>query len=62
MHAIRFNKLSHFENFLTKEQFRESMGILGLESASFLSDRIFDAIDENGDKQVTYWTAWHEIE
>ena len=37
---------------LTCTQFQRIMGILGLESASFVSDRIFNAIDKNGDKKV----------
>ena len=32
--------------------FRENMGLLGLESGSFLSDRIFDVMDHDGDGEV----------
>ena len=35
--------------YLTEEQFRDSMGILGLDSVQFLSDRIFNIMaDING--------------
>jgi len=39
--------------YLTEEQFRDSMGILGLDSVQFLSDRIFNIMaDTNG--KVTF--------
>ena len=34
------------------DNFKTIMGILGLESASFLATRIFKAIDKSGDKSV----------
>lgn len=33
--------------YLTKFKFRESLGVLGLENASYLADRIFLTIDED---------------
>jgi hypothetical protein len=38
--------------------FRENMGILGLEQAGFLSDRIFSAIDLDNDKKVSNITTF----
>lgn len=34
---------------MTKENFRESLGLLGLEPGCFLADRLFAALDENND-------------
>jgi len=39
---------------LTSETFRDSLGLLGLEPASFLSDRIFAVIDEDCDGLVSF--------
>lgn len=36
--------------FFTKEQFRENMGLLGLESTCLISDRIFSVMSHRGDK------------
>lgn len=33
---------------MNKAKFRESMGILGLESTNFISDRIFALLDVKG--------------
>ena len=33
-------------------QFREAMGILGMESTKFISDRIFNILDVNKDGQA----------
>ena len=49
---VRFNKVSNNQNKLDKEQFRIHMGILGIESAYFLSDRIFAMLDEDCDEKV----------
>ena len=35
-------------------KFRESLGVLGLENASYLSDRIFHTIDEDSDGLVDF--------
>ena len=35
----------HYMRKMSKNQFRECMGLLGLESNAFLSDRIFDVVD-----------------
>ena len=49
----RFNNLSQFNEKISKIQFRENMGILGLETAFHLSDRIFYIIDRNHDDGVS---------
>lgn len=36
--------------YLTEEQFRDSMGILGLDSVQFLSDRIFNIMADSSGK------------
>ena len=41
----KFEKIASNGEKLSREGFRKIMGVLGLESASFLSDRIFDIID-----------------
>ena len=48
----RFNQMSNGENFLKKSQFRENMGLLGIDTTSFLTEKIFDIIDENCDEKV----------
>ena len=45
-------RISKFRNKLTKLEFRDNMGILGLDTAFHLSDRIFNVMDENGDESV----------
>jgi Ca2+-binding EF-hand superfamily protein len=45
----RFNKLAKGKGSLNKEAFQESLGLLGLEHATFLSDRLFNIIDYSGD-------------
>lgn len=35
-------------------QFRECMGLLGLESNAFLSDRIFDVVDTDRDGYIAF--------
>ena len=37
---------------MTKIQFRQNMGILGLESTNILSDKIFEILDKNSDEIV----------
>jgi 1-phosphatidylinositol-4-phosphate 5-kinase len=37
---------------MTKDQFRDNMGLLGLDTVYFLADRIFSILDENGDGRV----------
>lgn len=37
---------------LDKETFRENMGLLGLDSGSFLADRIFAVLDVDKDGHV----------
>lgn len=48
-----FEKISA-KGVLTKENFRESLGLLGLEPGCFLADRIFVALDENNDGFLDY--------
>ena len=55
----QFNKLSKNDQ-ITQVQFRSIMGLLGMETASFLSDRLFSIID-NKKLGVVYqlhrWTS-----
>lgn len=44
----------HCERRMSKKQFRECMGLLGLESNSFLSDRIFEVVDSDKDEFITF--------
>jgi len=39
---------------LNKEEFRQHMGLLGIDSALFLSDRIFHMLDNNNDNLVAF--------
>ena len=48
----RFVRISKFTNRLSRLEFRENMGILGLETSFFLSDRIFNAMDADSDSNV----------
>ena len=50
----KFNKVSNNQSNLNKDQFRMHMGILGMDSAYFLSDRIFALLDEDGDEKVLF--------
>lgn len=49
---LRFEQLSQCAHSFNIFQFRQSMGILGLESCFFLSDRIFNVINDNSDGKV----------
>ena len=40
--------------FVTLSEFRENMGLLGLESTNTLADRIFSSMDRSGSGQVTF--------
>ena len=44
----RFEEIA-VEHTLTKKRYRDSLGIIGIESLSFLSDRMFAVMDRNGD-------------
>lgn len=44
--------MSKGKKYLDKNTFRESLGLLGLEHATFLSDRLFNIIDRSNDGQV----------
>jgi len=39
----------HYIRKMSKFAFRDCMGLLGLESNAFLSDRIFETVDEDKD-------------
>jgi 1-phosphatidylinositol-4-phosphate 5-kinase len=43
-----------FKGNITKMKFRESLGVLGLENASYLADRVFSIIDEDNDGLVSF--------
>lgn len=53
IHVIkrRFDKMA-VNGVVRRDRFRNSLGLLGLENATFLSDRIFDCIDEDGNDSV----------
>ncbi len=44
----------HFERKMTKHKFRSCMGLLGLESNAFLSDRIFEVVDTDRDDKINF--------
>jgi len=48
----RFTFLSNAQDMLDKETFRENMGLLGLDSGSFLADRIFAVLDVDKDGHI----------
>lgn len=48
----RFFRISNASMKITKKQFRENMGLLGLETVFFISDRIFDMLDSDKDSEV----------
>jgi Ca2+-binding EF-hand superfamily protein len=39
---------------LTKDSFRDGLGLLGLEYATFISDRLFNIIDCSGDGSIDF--------
>jgi len=44
----------HYERKMTKLKFRSCMGLLGLESNAFLSDRIFEVVDTDRDDRINF--------
>lgn len=44
----------HYIKKMSKKQFRACMGLLGLESNAFLSDRIFDVVDTDCDSYINF--------
>jgi hypothetical protein len=44
----------HYIRKMSKKQFRECMGLLGLESNAFLSDRIFEVVDNDKDQHINF--------
>ena len=44
----------HYEKKMAKKQFRACMGLLGLESNAFLSDRIFEVVDTDKDDHINF--------
>lgn len=45
---------THYEQRMSKQQFRVCMGLLGLESNAFLSDRIFEVVDMDRDEYISF--------
>ena len=50
---FRFTYLANAQDKLDKETFRENMGLLGLDTGSFLADRIFSVLDADKDGHVS---------
>ncbi|CAD8212359.1 unnamed protein product [Paramecium octaurelia] len=50
----RFQRMTNGSNFLTKNQFRDNMGLLGLETVQVLSDCLFQIIDEDQDGKIQF--------
>lgn len=48
----RFARMSKNTNFITRNQFRDNLGLLGLGTMLYLSDRIFDIMDQDRDGKV----------
>jgi len=44
----------HYVRKMSRNQFRTCMGLLGLESNAFLSDRIFDVVDNDNDSYIRF--------
>lgn len=44
----------HYVRKMSKNQFRNCMGLLGLESNAFLSNRIFEVVDSDHDSYITF--------
>lgn len=49
---LRFYKISNSSKKLNKVNFKENMGILGLDTAFLLSERVFQLMDEDQDGMV----------
>ena len=49
-----YNRISDGQLKVTKDMFRDNMGILGLETVCYLSDRIFDIIDKNKNNYIEF--------
>jgi len=52
---LRFYKISNSSKKLNKVSFKENMGILGLDTAFLLSERVFQLMDEDQDGMVLYF-------
>ncbi|CAD8049461.1 unnamed protein product [Paramecium sonneborni] len=50
----RFQRMTNGSNYLTKNQFRDNMGLLGLETVQVLSDCLFQIIDEDQDGKIQF--------
>ena len=48
----RFYRISNTNHMMAKSQFRENMGLLGIDTVFFISDRLFDMIDVDKDSLV----------
>jgi len=49
---LRFYKLAYPGTTMDRLKFRENMGIMGLDTTMFLSDRIFNTVDKKGLQKV----------
>lgn len=49
----RFARMAKNSNFITKTQFRDNLGLLGLGTMLYISDRIFDIMDDDRDGKVS---------
>lgn len=50
--CISFYTISNANKKLDKQHFKDNMGILGLDTAFLLSERVFDLMDGDNDGQV----------
>ncbi|KAM3133933.1 hypothetical protein pb186bvf_013899 [Paramecium bursaria] len=50
----RFNRMSEGNPWLSKSQFRENMGLLGLDSVYFLADRLFAILDDDQNGRINF--------
>ena len=51
----RFKSFSNSEGIITKEAFAKFMGALSADNNTYLSNRIFQIVDQDGDEKVTYF-------
>ena len=49
---IRFEEFA-VRDELSRQHFKESLGIFGIDSLSFMSDRMFSVMDINGDGKIS---------
>lgn len=56
-----FIRMSGGSQYLTKSQFRDNLGLMGLDTVYFLSDRIFSILDDNKDDRVPLWLSLDKV-